>query len=99
MGTSHATFSTDVSLTCKATSKLKELQKFKENAQCGIRFGIKQGFCGQGYEYVMDFAAKPESKDFVFFSEGFEIYVPDTSLSKVCGSVIDFRESSPNDRL
>lgn len=89
----------DVSLTCKAALKLKELQKATGKDRCGIRFGVKQGFCGQGYEYIMDFAPKPESKDMVFFSEGFEIYVPDTSLSKVCGSVIDFRDSSPNERL
>ncbi len=99
MGTFHAAFSSSISLTCKAALKLKELQKVKEKNQYGIRFGIKQGFCGQGYEYVMDFATQPESKDLVFVSEGFEIYVPDTSLSRVCGSIIDFHESSPNDRL
>ena len=99
MGKSHTAFSKDVSLTGKAALKLQELQKAKGKDRCGIRFGVKQGFCGQGYEYIMDFAPKPESEDLVFFSEGFEIYVPDTSLSKVCGSVIDFHDSSPNDRL
>ena len=99
MSSSHAEFSSSVSLTTKAAEKLKELQKARGQNKSGIRFEVKQGFCGAGYEYMMDFASTPEPKDSVFLSEGFEIYVSDASLSKVNGSVIDFRDFSPNDRL
>ncbi len=99
MSASHAEFSTNVSLTTKAAAKLKELQKARGQLKSSIRFDVKQGFCGAGYEYMMDFASSPQPKDSIFHSEGFEIYVSDSSLSKVCGSVIDFRDSSPNDRL
>lgn len=88
-----------VSLTSKAASKLKELQQSRGKEAWGIRFAEKVGFCGQGYDYVMDFVPKPEAKDLVFRSEGFEIYVPDASLSKLGGSVIDFQDTEPNERL
>ncbi len=95
----HHTHSKEISLTTKAASKLKELQKTKGKQQWGIRFAEKVGFCGHGREYVMDFAPSAEAKDMVFVSEGFEIYVPDASLSLLAGSVIDFQDTVPDDRL
>lgn len=91
--------STNVTMTKRAALKLKELQKVQGNERNGIRFGVKKGFCGQGFEYVMDFASQPEPEDKIFYSGGIEIYVNELSFSKVCGSVIDFQNGSPNERL
>lgn len=88
-----------ISLTDKAARKLKELHP-SETAGA-IRFATKQGFCGEGYEYVMDFAAKPETNDAIFYSQDFAIFVPEESLKRLTGSVIDFDEHNAlaDDRL
>lgn len=76
----------DISLTDRAVKKLKELQ------YSAIRFATKRGFCGEGFEYVMDFASSPQTNDAIFHSNEFAIYVPVESMERLAGSVIDFDE-------
>lgn len=74
----------------RAAAKLKKIQKTVNNQICGLRFSIKQGLCGSGYEYILDFATAPEANEEVFYSEGITIFVPRENITKLQGSYIEF---------
>jgi iron-sulfur cluster assembly protein len=79
-----------VSLSTQAANKLKELKQKEECQQWGLRFADKQGFCGSGYEYMIDFAFAPEPQDEIFYSHGIAIYVPKESMQRLQGSIIEY---------
>ncbi len=79
----------ELSLTTQAASKLKKLLQGRKCEQSGFRFADKQGFCGSGYEHIIDLVAFPEPQDEVFCSQGIPIYIPKESIQRLRGSVID----------
>lgn len=79
-----------VALTFQAANKLKELKQKEGSQQWGLRFADKPGFCGQGREYIIDFANAPQAEDEVFHSNGVAIYVPKNSMERLQGSVIQY---------
>jgi iron-sulfur cluster assembly accessory protein len=86
-----------ISLTDRAADKLKELQQQEKKQQWGLRLAYKQGFCGKGYEYVIDFAIAPHQQDEIFYSHGFEIYVPKENMEKLQGSIIEYQDNASKD--
>lgn len=86
-----------ISLTAQAASKLKELKQNEGNPIWGLRFGDQKGFCGSGYEYVIDFASEPGPQDEVFYSHGIPIYVSKESLQRLQGSTIEFHAHAHED--
>ena len=92
--------SSKVSLTQQAARKLKEIRQKQEGRQWGLRFADQRGFCGEGYEYVIDFADKPQPDDAVFSSYGVSIFVPQESLPRLQGSKIEYHsEMAVDNRL
>lgn len=78
-----------VTLTKRAADKFLELVARKGKTGWGLRFGDRGGGCS-GFEYVFDYAQKPEPNDLVFHSEGVDIYVNKKSAERLMGSVIDY---------
>ncbi|MGC1879159.1 MAG: iron-sulfur cluster assembly accessory protein [Rhabdochlamydiaceae bacterium] len=87
-----------ISLTTQAANKLKELKQKEDNQQWGLRFADKQGFCGSGYEYMIDFASEPLPQEEVFYSHGIPIYVPKESMQRLQGSTIQYDAHSHKDQ-
>jgi iron-sulfur cluster assembly protein len=79
-----------VSLTDQAADRLKKLKQKEEGQRWGLRFADKRGFCGSGYEYIIDFASDPEPQDETFYSHGIAIYVPKESMQRLQGSIIEY---------
>lgn len=79
-----------VSLTNTAAARIRELKKEKNILNGGVRFAVEKGFCGEGYDYLMDFVSEPSAGERVFFSHGLEIYIPADSIEKLLGSSIDY---------
>jgi iron-sulfur cluster assembly accessory protein len=67
------------------------------NQNWGLRFADKQGFCGSGYEYIIDFASAPQPQDEVFYSHGISIYVPKESMQRLQGSIIEYHGHAHED--
>lgn len=85
-----------ISLTKAAAARLKELKKQENILNGGVRFDVEKGFCGEGYDYLMDFVQGPSAEDQVFFSHGLEIYVPQGALEKLFGSEVDYDPHAAN---
>lgn len=98
MSAANASSIYGVSLTIQAANKLKELKKKEDSQQWGLRFADKQGFCGSGYEYVIDFASGPRPSEVVFYSNGVPIYVPEESMQRLRGSTIEYHGHSHDDQ-
>lgn len=89
-----------VSLTEQAASKLKELKQEEKDTNWGLRFADQPGFCGKGYEYVIDFATGPTPAEEVFYSHGIPIFIPKASMPRLLGSTIEFHaQANADNRL
>ncbi len=73
--------------------------KFKEEADCALKFADQVGSCGTGYEYILEPSASHESDDHIFFCKGVEIRVPSGSIKRLMGSVIDYVEGFEDDHF
>ena len=98
MSTSNAPLTGGVSLTPQAVNKLKELKQKEADLPWGLRFADAQGFCGKGYEYIIDFASEPQAQEEVFYSHGIPIYVPKESMPRLKGSIIEYHAHPHEDQ-
>jgi iron-sulfur cluster assembly accessory protein len=100
MTTLNETHTQGVSLTAQAARKLIELKQNEDCGQWGVRFADQPGFCGKGYEYLIDFASCPEPMEAVFYSHGIPIFIPNESMPRLHGSTIDYHgHAHVDDRL
>ncbi len=79
-----------IQLTEKAARELKKVRSKENGSHWGLKFADEQSICGEGYNYVIDFASSQEAFEEVFYSHGIEIYVPKSSVSRLQGSIIDY---------
>lgn len=93
-----------ISITPKAAKKYLEILKEDGKEGYGLRFMEKAAGCS-GFEYTLDFSEKAKENDVVFHSNNLEIHVPNTLVSRLMGSEIDyidglhgagFKVSNPN---
>ncbi|MBX3718266.1 MAG: iron-sulfur cluster assembly accessory protein [Parachlamydiales bacterium] len=85
----HCDAAQKITLTKRAANKIIELQENLKLPSVGIRFADKIGFCGKGYDYVIDFALTSVEGDQIFYSQGIQLFVPRSSLSRLQGSILD----------
>jgi iron-sulfur cluster assembly accessory protein len=78
-----------ITLTKRAAQKYQEILAEEGKSGYGLRFADKAGGCS-GFEYVLDYSAKPEEEDLVFMSEGVEIHVNKYRVERLLGSEIDY---------
>lgn len=97
---------TSITLTKKAAKKFQEIAKEDDKEGWALRFGDQAAGCS-GFEYILDFSKQPKKNDAVYYSEGIEIHVDKTALSRLIGCTIDyvdglsaggFKISNPNAR-
>jgi iron-sulfur cluster assembly accessory protein len=82
----------EVSMTEKATEKLKEILREEEKNGWGVKFADQSAACGAGFEYILEPCFHPNPTDKFFYSHGIAIFVPSLSIERLLGSVIDFEE-------
>lgn len=88
-----------ITLTKAAANKLKKLEEEINIAATGIKFADRKGFCGEGFDYLIDFALTPEENDEIFYSRGIAIYVPKLSLPRLQGSIIDYSKTNEENSI
>ena len=86
---------TAITLTRAAASKFLTILSDEKKSGWGLRFGLKPGGCS-GYEYILDYSAKPSAQDRVFTSHGVEIHVEQSLVPKLLGCEIDYVEGLQN---
>jgi iron-sulfur cluster assembly protein len=82
---------TTISLTERAADKYRQILKEEGKEGWGLRFGDKAAGCS-GFEYVLNYSQQASDEDEVFLSQGIEIHVRKTDVSRLIGSEIDFVE-------
>lgn len=80
---------TTISITARAAKKYLEILNEDNKQGWGIRFEEKMAGCS-GFEYVLDFSEKAEADDEVYTSNGIEIHVNKSMVSRLLGSEIDY---------
>jgi iron-sulfur cluster assembly accessory protein len=78
-----------VTLTSRAAAKYKQILDAEGKEGWGLRFEDKPAGCS-GFEYVLDYSQSARESDHVFLSEGIEIHVDKSALSRLIGSEIDY---------
>jgi iron-sulfur cluster assembly protein len=78
-----------ITLTKRAADKYRQILKEEGKEGWGLRFGDKAAGCS-GFEYVLAYSEKAEEGDEVFLSEGIEIHVNATDVSRFLGVEIDY---------
>lgn len=95
-----------ISLTERAAKKYQYILSEEGKEGWGLRFEDKAAGCS-GFEYVLDYSEKALASDQVFTSQGVEIHVDKSAVSRLVGSEIDyvdglngsgFKISNPNVR-
>ncbi len=95
---------TTVTISPKAADKYQSILKEEKKEGYGLRFMEKAAGCS-GFEYTLDFSEKALEHDEIFYSQGLEIHIPKTIVSRLIGSEIDyidglqgagFKVSNPN---
>jgi len=81
-----------ISITEKAAMKLKEILCEEGKNGWGVKFADQPAACGAGFEYSLEPSSHPAPMDITFYSHGIEISVPDLSVKRLLGSLIDFEE-------
>lgn len=81
-----------VTLTEKASLKLRTFLQGESTTITGIRVGVKDGGCN-GYEYALNLVSQPNTEDIRFEQDNVPIYVDPNSVSLLDGIVIDFIDS------
>ena len=81
----------NICLTEKALSKLKQLRNL-DDSHWGLKLADELSPCGEGFNYIVDFASSHKAEEEIFLSLGIEIYVPKESVPRLLGSIIDFEE-------
>ncbi|MFA6528749.1 MAG: iron-sulfur cluster assembly accessory protein [Candidatus Gracilibacteria bacterium] len=78
-----------ITLTKKAATELKKMQKTDKKVGYGLKFDAYPAGC-MGLEYYMDFAKKKEKDEETVESQGLKIFVPKNSLPLVNDCKIDY---------
>lgn len=78
-----------VTLTEKATEKVKTLQQQEGKVGFALRLKVVGGGCS-GYSYALDFEEKPAEGDAVFETSGVKVIVDPKSLPMVDHSEVDW---------
>ncbi len=78
-----------ISLTASAASKYKGILAEEGKEGWGLRFGDKAGGCS-GFEYILDYSQKAKDDDEIFISEGVEVHVNRSMVSRLLGCEIDY---------
>jgi iron-sulfur cluster assembly accessory protein len=81
-----------IELTNTAAENIRRLQEENDAIGHGLRFGLTGGGCS-GYRYVLEFEDAPSLEDQVFVSNNVVIFVNDSHIDKLRGSVIGWKES------
>jgi iron-sulfur cluster insertion protein len=77
------------SITPRAAEHILGIMK-KDNAEGqGLRISVVAGGCS-GFEYALKFAAAPAPGDRVLESEGLKVFIEDSSLEQLAGTVLDY---------
>jgi len=87
--TEPATATTIVSLTARATDKLREVLAKQERTDLALRVYVTPGGCS-GFSYGMTFADGTEEDDAVVEQDGVRVVVDPMSAMYLKGSEIDF---------
>lgn len=80
-----------ITLTKKAAEKFRSIAKQDGKESVSLRFGDRMAGCS-GFEYELDFSEKANPDDTVFVSQGIEIHVKNSCLSRVLGAEVDYVE-------
>lgn len=80
-----------ISLTERASVKVRELMAADVTTAVGLRVGVRPGGCA-GYEYSLAFSAGPEEGDIVVAEDGFEVFVSSRNAALLGGTRIDYVE-------
>lgn len=78
-----------ITITPRAAKKYLAILESEGKKGWGIRFDEKMSGCN-GFEYVLDYSEKAKSDDEVFTSQGIEIHIKKSMLSRLMGSQIDY---------
>ena len=89
----------EISMTEKAAVKLKEILSKERKNEWGVKFADQLGACGAGFEYILEPSSHPSPTDKIFYSHGIEISVPNLSIERLLGSLIDFEEGFIDDNF
>ena len=78
-----------ITLTPKAAQKYREILNEEGKEGWALRFSDRAGGCN-GFEYVLDYSQKAQPDDQVFVSEGMEIHIQKSRVSRLLGCEIDY---------
>ena len=81
-----------VTLTEKATEKVKAVLAEQDAPYSGIRLAVVGGGCS-GFQYAMNLENEAREGDHVVKVDGFEVYVDQDSLAYLKGTEIDYVET------
>jgi len=81
-----------VSITERATSKVREIIEAQEPRPAGLRIAVVGGGCS-GFSYSMSFENSPNMLDKTYDSDGFKLIVDQASLLYLEGVEVDFVDS------
>lgn len=86
----------NIYFTDRAVNKMKELAVAENKIDQALRVQVKAAGChadrqaGSGWEYFMDFAAKPEADEKERQLQGLKVYISDASWGNLLGGEIDY---------
>ena len=78
-----------ITLTDKASEKVKTLQQQQGKAGFALRVKVVGGGCS-GYSYNLDFEEKPAEADIVFENKGVKLVIDPKSLPMIDNSEVDW---------
>ena len=81
-----------VTLTPKASSRLKSLLQEEGKADLGLRIYVEGGGC-HGFQYGMHFDEKPGEGDEVVEVDGVKVFIDPASIKYLQGSIVDYVDS------
>jgi len=80
-----------ITLTEKATSKIKHFMEKENRKDHGFRVGIAMGGCS-GYMYEMGFEKEAKEDDIIIEDKGIKLFMNPESITFMKGSTIDYKE-------
>jgi len=78
-----------ITLTDSAAQRIRSY--LSKDVTQGLRFGVRKTGCS-GFAYVVDIVDAAKEDDFVFSSQGIDVFVDPKSLSYVNGTTIHFKK-------
>ena len=81
-----------ITLTEKATNKVKEIIAVQSENYVGIRVAVTGGGCS-GFQYEMNLERESRESDQVLEVDGFKVFIDEQSVLYLDGTEIDYVES------